>query len=226
MDTEICDGRSSKTFPLVADDYSAVSIPDASMAGDDQESELDLSCVSNDELGNTLPDKASTPREQDKERVAKKTKKRKEEVKRKKDVDSGPSKMSTCYQRHSFSEEHKNVTKPFEDKPKCCFKENINNDSKIFLHKLKEKPHGLNPMSMEKRNRHPYQFELNKFTTDLKFLTVQREVPLFKPVSSTPLIMVDTIEGFEQLLQDFLSQTVIGVDLEVIISLLFLSMTH
>jgi hypothetical protein len=71
LDTEISDGRSSKTFPLVADDYSAVSIPDASMAGDDQESELDLSCVSNDELGNTLPDKASTPREQDKERVQK-----------------------------------------------------------------------------------------------------------------------------------------------------------
>jgi exosome complex exonuclease RRP6 len=51
-------------------------------------------------------------------------------------------------------------------------------------------------------------------------------VPLFKPVSSTPLIKVDTTEGCEQLLQDFLSQTVIGVDLEVIISLLFLSMTH
>jgi hypothetical protein len=41
LDTEISDGRSSKTFPLVADDYSAVSIPDASMAGDEEDSELD-----------------------------------------------------------------------------------------------------------------------------------------------------------------------------------------
>jgi hypothetical protein len=41
LDTKISDGRSSKTFPLVADDYSAVSIPDASMAGDEEDSELD-----------------------------------------------------------------------------------------------------------------------------------------------------------------------------------------
>ncbi|XP_046448455.1 chromatin assembly factor 1 subunit A-B-like [Daphnia pulex] len=55
--TEISYGRSFKTFPLVADDYFAVSIPNASMAGADQESELDVSCVSNDELGKTLPDR-------------------------------------------------------------------------------------------------------------------------------------------------------------------------
>jgi hypothetical protein len=58
LDTEISYGRSFKTFPLVADDYFAVSIPNASsMAGADQESELDVSCVSNDELGKTLPDR-------------------------------------------------------------------------------------------------------------------------------------------------------------------------
>ncbi|EFX76392.1 hypothetical protein DAPPUDRAFT_55156, partial [Daphnia pulex] len=67
---------------------------------------------------------------------------------------------------------------------------------------------------MEQRDRHPYEFELNKFTPHPKFLTVQREVPRFKPVSSTPLIMVDTTEAFELLLRDLLSQMVIGVDLE------------
>lgn len=240
MDTEISDGRSSKTFPLVADDHSAVSIPDASMAGDDQQSELDVGCVSNDELGNTLPDKASTPREKDKERGVGKIKKHKEEEKkaerkcreeekRKREeeneagsmnsVDPSPSKMSTGYQRHSFSEGQKYLKHHFEDKPQFYFKDKINNDSKLFLHKLKKKPHCLNPLSMEQRDKHPYEFELNKFTPHPKFLSVQREVPRFKPVSSTPLIMVDTIEAFKQLLQDLLSQTVIGVDLEVMISL-------
>ncbi len=56
----------SKSCSLVADHSDeSVSIPDASMAEDEQESELDVSCVSNDELGKTLPGKASTPRQED-----------------------------------------------------------------------------------------------------------------------------------------------------------------
>ncbi len=129
--------------------------------------------------------------------------------------------MATSFQRHSFPVKQKIFKNHFEDKPKpqFNFKEKITNDSEPFLHKLKEKPHCLNPLSMQQRDRHPYEFELRKFSPDTKFLTVKHEVPHFQPVSSTPLIMVDTAEAFEDLLRDLLSQTVIGVDLEVIISL-------
>lgn len=47
---------------------------------------------------------------------------------------------STGYQRNSFLKEQKYFKQYFEDKPQCNFKEIINNDSKKFLHKLKEKP--------------------------------------------------------------------------------------
>jgi len=134
--------------------------------------------------------------------------------------------MATGFQRQSFPVRQKYFKSFFEEKPKpqLNFKEKITNDFKTFLHKLKEKPHCLNPLSMQQLDSHPYEFELWQFSPDTKFLTVKHEVPLFQPVSSTPLIMVETKEGFEQLLQDLLSQTVIGVDLEVM-SLRFLSMT-
>jgi hypothetical protein len=72
------------------------------------------------------------------------------------------------------------------------------------------------------RDSHPYEFELKNFSPNTKFLTIKNDVPQFKPVSSTPLIMVDTKEAFDRLLQDLLSQTVIGVDLEVIMSSLWI----
>lgn len=107
-------------------------------------------------------------------------------------------------------------------KPQLNFKEKISNDSTPFLHKLTEKPHCLNPKSLCQRDSHPYEFELKNFSPNTKFLTIKNDVPQFKPVSSTPLIMVDTKDAFDRLLQDLLLQTVIGVDLEVIMSSLWI----
>ncbi|XP_057378683.1 exosome component 10-like [Daphnia carinata] len=98
-------------------------------------------------------------------------------------------------------------------KPQVNFKEKINNDPQPFLHKLKEKPYSLNPLSFQERDSHPYEFELENFTPDPIFLDVKNDVPLF-PLSKTPLIIVDSTERFEHLLQDLLLQTVIAVDLE------------
>ncbi|KAK4026872.1 hypothetical protein OUZ56_015898 [Daphnia magna] len=98
-------------------------------------------------------------------------------------------------------------------KPQVNFKEKINNDPQPFLHKLKEKPYSLKPLSFQERDSHPYEFELENFTPDPIFLDVKNDIPLL-PLSKTPLIMIDSTEGFEHLLQDLLLQTVIAVDLE------------
>lgn len=100
-------------------------------------------------------------------------------------------------------------------KPQLNFKEKINNDPQPFLHKLKEKPYSLNALSLQQRDSHPYEFELKKFTPDPIFLALKNKILPFQPLTKTPLIMVDSNEEFEHLLQDLLLQTVIAVDLEV-----------
>jgi exosome complex exonuclease RRP6 len=66
---------------------------------------------------------------------------------------------------------------------------------------------------------HPYEFELDRFTPDPKFLTVLDEVPAFTNVKDTPLVIIDTEDGLKSLLKDLLAETVIAVDLEVLFHL-------
>lgn len=64
---------------------------------------------------------------------------------------------------------------------------------------------------------HPYEFELERFTPDSKFLAVADEVAPFAKVQDTPLVMVETEEALKSLINDLLMESVIAVDLEVFI---------
>ena len=63
---------------------------------------------------------------------------------------------------------------------------------------------------------HPYEFELERFTPDEKFMKIQEKVASFHKVQETPLVMVETEEGLKSLLADLSKETVISVDLEVL----------
>lgn len=90
--------------------------------------------------------------------------------------------------------------------------------------KIKEKPHSMKPLAVlleindqgEEEFSHPYEFELERFTPDPKFLKVKSSVPSFKKVDEIPLVMVETEASLKLLISDLSSKSVIGVDLEVI----------
>ena len=64
---------------------------------------------------------------------------------------------------------------------------------------------------------HPYEFELENFKLDPKFLTVSKEVPPFKKVEDIPLVMVETEGSLKRLVEDLSQESLIAVDLEVFI---------
>lgn len=104
------------------------------------------------------------------------------------------------------------------------FKEKIRNSPGPFIPKIKDKPHSLKPLAIllelndlgDEEFSHPYEFELERFTPDPKFLTVLDEVPPFPNVQDIPLLIIDTEDGLKSLLKDLLAETVIAVDLEVL----------
>lgn len=114
----------------------------------------------------------------------------------------------------------KNITRP-----QLKFKEKIRNKPGPFVPKIKEKPHSLKPLAIlvelndfgDEEFSHPYEFELERFTPDPKFLAVPEVVSLFPKVKETPLVMVETEEGLKSLLKDLSQETMISVDLEVFI---------
>jgi len=116
---------------------------------------------------------------------------------------------------------HLSVDKDIQ-KPQLKFRDKINNN--VFLPKIKEKPHALEPLAVtlltnklgEKEFSHPYAYELGRFTPDPKFLICQSTVPIFKKTDEVPLMMVDNEESFKLLVKDLSAKTVLGVDLEVI----------
>ncbi len=91
--------------------------------------------------------------------------------------------------------------------------------------KIKEKPHSMKPLAVlleindqgEEEFSHPYEFELERFTPDPKFLNVMSSVPSFKKVDEIPLVMVETEASLKLLISDLSTKSVIGVDLEVIL---------
>lgn len=114
-------------------------------------------------------------------------------------------------------------------KPQLKFREKVNNNG-VFMPKIKEKPHALEPLAVtllanklgEKEFSHPYAYELGRFTPDPKFLICQSTVPTFKKTDEVPLVMVDNEESFKLLVKDLSEKTVVGVDLEVIPISIFL----
>lgn len=110
-------------------------------------------------------------------------------------------------------------------RPQLKFKEKIKNKPGPFIPKIKEKPHSLKPLAIllelndfgDEEFSHPYEFELERFTPDPKFLTLSKEVAPFRKVQETPLVMVETEDALKSLLDDLSKESVIAVDLEVFI---------
>ena len=108
-------------------------------------------------------------------------------------------------------------------RPQLKFKEKINNKPGPFVPKIKEKPHSKKPLAVlmelddlgEEEFSHPYEFELERFSPDAKFLNVSSDVLPYKKIDETPLVMVENEADLQKLLADLSKHTVIGVDLEV-----------
>lgn len=117
-------------------------------------------------------------------------------------------------------------------RPQLKFKEKIRNCSGPFVPKIKEKPHSSKPLAIllelndlgDEEFGHPYEFELERFTPNPKFLTVADEVAPFSKVQDTPLVIVETEKALKSLINDLLVESVIAVDLEVSISKLTISL--
>lgn len=115
-------------------------------------------------------------------------------------------------------------------RPQLKFKEKINNKSGPFVPKIKEKPHSLKPLAIlvelddmgDEEFSHPYEFELERFVPDGDFLNVSSQVQQFKKVDDTRLVMVENEADLRNLIADLSNHSVIGVDLEVCISSLYL----
>ena len=67
----------------------------------------------------------------------------------------------------------------------------------------------------EEEYSHPYEFELERFTPNERFLTVNTQVLRSKNVNETPLLMVTTENDLQALLADLRNHKEIAVDLEV-----------
>lgn len=63
---------------------------------------------------------------------------------------------------------------------------------------------------------HPYEFELENFNVDPKFLAVSKQIHPFKSIEDTPLVMVETEASLKRLVEDLSQETQIAVDLEVL----------
>ena len=104
------------------------------------------------------------------------------------------------------------------------FKEKIRNKPGPFVPKIKDKPHSLKPLAIllelddngDEEYSHPYEFELERFAPDPKLFTTLNVVPAFKKVEETPLVMVESVQGLTNLIEDLSKQPVVAVDLEVL----------
>lgn len=135
------------------------------------------------------------------------------------------SNINGSWNRHSMSSSatsYKLLSAKNILRPQLKFKEKIRNSPGPFVPKIKEKPHSLKPLAIllelndlgDEEFSHPYEFELERFTPDSKFLAVADEVAPFAKVQDTPLVMVETEEALKSLINDLLMESVIAVDLE------------
>lgn len=134
-----------------------------------------------------------------------------------KNVMTSPRDMTTCSLLTA-----KNVTKP-----QMMFRERVDNSSRPFVPKIKEKPNALKSLKESMLTTlpddyennpsfsfpHPYQFELENFVVDHCLLEpVEPQVPL--SLDETPLTVVETIEGLVKLNEHLKTVDEIAVDLE------------
>ncbi|KAA0194176.1 hypothetical protein HAZT_HAZT003702 [Hyalella azteca] len=108
-------------------------------------------------------------------------------------------------------------------KPQLFFSETIDNSAKTpFMPIITEKPNSLKPLAImlcateqgTEYYSHPYQYELEHWTPDLKALSVPVEPVVPPPLDEVPLVMVDTVEALQQTVQELKLATHIAVDVE------------
>lgn len=105
-------------------------------------------------------------------------------------------------------------------RPQLSFKDKIDNSSKPWEPRIKEKPNSLKPLALyliEGENGevfcHPYEVELDKFSVDEKQLVPCQPIKP-KSLEDTPLIVIEKPEDLKILLADLMNYNEIAIDLE------------
>ncbi|XP_078050895.1 exosome component Rrp6 [Augochlora pura] len=105
-------------------------------------------------------------------------------------------------------------------RPQIMFKDRIDNSSKPWCPKIKDKPNSLKPLAIfleEGENgetfSHPYEYELDMFTPPASQLQ-KLELRKYKPLNETPLIMIENPSDVKTLIEDLKRYKEIAVDLE------------
>ncbi|XP_053592821.1 exosome component 10 [Microplitis demolitor] len=105
-------------------------------------------------------------------------------------------------------------------RPQLSFKDKIDNSSKPWEPRIKDKPNSLKPLGIyliDGENGqvfcHPYDFELDRFSPPEKQLMKIKPVK-YKPLDETPLIMIEKPEDLQIMLKDLEKYDEIAIDLE------------
>ncbi|CAK9815186.1 Exosome component 10 [Anthophora quadrimaculata] len=105
-------------------------------------------------------------------------------------------------------------------RPQLMFKDKIDNSSKPWCPRIKDKPNSLKPLAIyleEEENgevfNHPYEYELDLFVVPVDQLK-KSELVKYKSLEETPLIMIKDPADIKLLLEDLKRYKEIAVDLE------------
>ncbi|EZA53331.1 Exosome component [Ooceraea biroi] len=105
-------------------------------------------------------------------------------------------------------------------RPQLMFKDKIDNSSKPWVPRLKEKPNSLKPLALYVEEtehgevfNHPYEFELDKF--EVPECQLKKSVPVkYKSLDNTKFEYIETPCEFKTLLEDLKNYKEIAIDLE------------
>lgn len=105
-------------------------------------------------------------------------------------------------------------------RPQLMFKDKIDNTSKPWCPRIKDKPNSLKPLAIyleEDENgeafNHPYEYELDLFTPVGSQLC-KSEPKMYKSLEETPLILIERPPDLKMLIKDLKRYKEIAVDLE------------
>ncbi|XP_076231525.1 exosome component Rrp6 [Calliopsis andreniformis] len=105
-------------------------------------------------------------------------------------------------------------------RPQLMFKDKIDNSSKPWCPRIKDKPNSLKPLAIYLEEsetgevfNHPYEYELDMFMLPADQLKKSEPVK-YKSLEETPLVMVENASDMKLLLEDLKKYKEIAVDLE------------
>ncbi|XP_067213814.1 exosome complex component 10 homolog [Linepithema humile] len=105
-------------------------------------------------------------------------------------------------------------------RPQLMFRDKIDNSSKPWIPRIKDKPNSLKPLALyvEENEQgeifnHPYEFELNKF--EVPECQLKKSIPVtYKSLEDTTLKYIDKPAHLQVLLEDLKNYKEIAIDLE------------